>query len=129
MLAFISKFLVVVRIRMELEVSSFIFKKIILSSCLFFCYSWFRLQSIANHCNRRVCRQIHFTRDFFSTLSSLCTHHIACGSRCRTTCLHKKMFTHMSSHVRAFVVSLFCLLPLSLVPLLCLSLLPVCSLS
>ena len=26
--------------------------------------SWFRLQSIAIHCNRRVCRQIHFTRHF-----------------------------------------------------------------
>ena len=38
-LAFISKFLVVVRIRMELEVSShFFFARI------FFCYSWFRLQ-------------------------------------------------------------------------------------
>ena len=23
-----------------------------------------------------VCRQIHLTRDFFSTVSSLCTHHI-----------------------------------------------------
>ena len=45
----------------------------------------------------RVCRQIHLTRDFFSTLSSLCTHHIgAQGSRCRSACLIKKMFMHMS---------------------------------
>ena len=29
-----------------------------------FCYSWFRLQSIAIHCNRRGCRQEHLTRDF-----------------------------------------------------------------
>ena len=44
----ISKFLVVVRIRMELEVSSHFFAQISL-----FSYGWFRSQSIAIHCNRR----------------------------------------------------------------------------
>ena len=49
-LAFIYKFLVVVRIRMELEVSSQFYYFAQISH---FCYSWFRLQSIAIHCNRR----------------------------------------------------------------------------
>ena len=34
-----------------------------------------------------TCRQIHLTRDFFSTLSSLCTHHIVAQA-----CLHKRAF-------------------------------------
>ena len=45
-------------------------------------------------------------------------HTSHCGSRCRTTGLHGKRFMHVSSHVWAFVVSLFSLFPLSLVPLL-----------
>ena len=86
-LAFISKFLVVVRIRMELEVGSqFFFAQISL-----FCCSWFRLQSIAMHCNRLVCRQIQLTRNFFSTLSSLCTHHIVAHDVSA-----QNMFNHMS---------------------------------
>ena len=50
-----------------------------------------------------------------------------CGSRLKVSqrVPHKKMFMHVSSHVSAFVVSLFCPLPLSLVPLLFLSVLPV----
>ena len=43
-------------------------------------------------------------------------------SHCRTRCLDKNMFIHMSSHARAFV-ALFYLLRLSLVPLHSLSLL------
>ena len=58
----------------------------------------------------------HFhTRLFLDTFIFVHTSH--CGSRCRTTCLHENMFMHMSSHVWAFVVSLFCLLQ-SIVPLL-----------
>ena len=67
----------------------------------------------------------HFhTRLFLDTFIFVHTSH--CGSRCRTTCLHESMFMHMSSHVWAFVVSLFCLL-LSIVPLFSLSLLFVLS--
>ena len=90
----------------------------------FFCYSWFRLQSIAIHCNRRcVWREHPHTRLFRDTI--ILWHTSQCDARCRTTCLHKNMFIHMSSHVSAFDVSLFCLLPLSLVSLLSLPLLPV----
>ena len=67
-LAFISKFPVVVRIRMELEVSSQ--NNIFLLESPF-CYSWFRLQLIAIHCNRRLCEQNTLTPRIFS---HICTH-------------------------------------------------------
>ena len=103
-LAFISKFLVVVRIRMELEVNSqnFYFAQISL-----FCYSRFRLQLIAIHCDRRVCRQIHLTRDFASTLSSLCTHHIVAQGVARCVCIK-----HVHPHVIT-CLSVCCFLVLS----------------
>ena len=66
------------------------------------------------------CGQNTLTRDFFSTLSSLCTHHIVAQGVARRVCIK-----HVLPHISAFVVSLFCLLPLSLVPLHSLPLLPV----
>ena len=76
---------------MELEVSSqfFIFAQ------TSFCCSWFRLQLIAIHCNRRGGGQNTFTRDFFSrTLSSLCTHHIVAQGVARRVCIK-----HVHPHV------------------------------
>ena len=53
-----------------------------------FCYSWFRLQLIAIHCNRREVWTKHpHTRLSLDTFTLVHTSH--CGSRCRTTCLHK----------------------------------------
>ena len=76
--AVISKFLVVVRIRMELEVSSLFF------FCSFFCYSWFRLQSMAMHCNRRgVQTDTPHTRLFLDTFILVHTSH--CGSRLKVS--------------------------------------------
>ena len=41
----------------------------------FLSYSWIRLQSMANHCNRRVWRQIHFTHHFsHAHCTSDCVH-------------------------------------------------------
>ena len=91
-LAFISKFFMVVRIRMELEVSSQLFFALSFFVTVGFVYSRWR-----STVTDGGCKQIHLTRDFFSTLSFLCTSH--CGSRCRMTCLHKKMIVHMSSDV------------------------------
>ena len=53
-----------------------------------FCYSWFRMKLIAIHCNRRVVWTEHpHTRLFLDTFTLVHTSH--CGSRCRSTCLHK----------------------------------------
>ena len=53
-----------------------------------FCYSWCRLQLIAIHCNRRGVSTEHpHTKLFLDTFILFHTSH--CGSRCRTTCLHK----------------------------------------
>ena len=63
------------------------------------------------------------TRLFLGTF--ILVHTSQCGSRCRTTCLHKTCSStchHMSERL---LFPRFCLLPLSLVPLLSLSLLPV----
>ena len=114
-LAFIYKFLGVVRIWMELEVSSQFFYFAQIS----FCYSWFRLQSIAIYCNRRgVWTEHSHTRLFLDTFILLHTSH--CGSRCRTTCLHKTCsFTchHMSERLLftcfVFFLCLSCLYVLS----------------
>ena len=62
-LAFLSKFLVVVRIRMELEVSS---QFSYLLESLFFVTGRFRLQSIAIHCNRRKVKTDRHHTTFFS---------------------------------------------------------------
>ena len=76
---------------------------------LSFCYSWFRLQMIAIHCDRRGCTQEHLarhwltgskprcagcgqntlTQDFLDTFIFVHTSH--CGSRCRTTCLISRL--------------------------------------
>ena len=52
-----------------------------------FCYSWFRLQWNT------------LTRDFFSTLSSLCTHHIVAQGVARRVCIkhvHPRVITCLS---------------------------------
>ena len=60
------------------------------------------------------CGQNTGTARFFShicTVSSLCTHHI-CGSRCRTTCLHKTCSStchHMSERLLFVSFVFFCL--------------------
>ena len=89
-------------------------------SDLFFCDSWFRLQLIAIHCNRRGCGQNTLTRDFFSNTFIL-VHTSHCGSRCRTTCLHKTCSStchHMSERLLfprfVFFLCLSCLYFLSL---------------
>ena len=59
-------------VEQELEMSSQDFFLINENS---FCYSWFRLQSMAIHCNRRGCRQEHLTRVFSHALrTSDCVH-------------------------------------------------------
>ena len=68
---------------------------------LFFCYSWFRLQLTAIHCNRRGVWTEHPHTAYF--LAHLHTYHPCShtphGSRCRTTCLHERALIHMSSRV------------------------------
>ena len=63
--------------------------------CSLFCCSWFRLQSMAIHCNRR--RGSPHTRLFRDTFILVHTSH--CGSRCCSECLMKIMFIHMSPRV------------------------------
>ena len=107
-MAFIFKHIVVGQVWMELEGSSHFF----LIAWISFCYSWFRLQSIAIHCDsRRVYTDTLHTRLFLDMFNFVHTSH--CGSRCRSVCLIKSLM-RMSSHVWVFVVSLLCLLPLSL---------------
>ena len=74
-LAFNFKFLVLARIRMELEVSS---HKFFFARISFF-YSWFRLQLIAIHCNRRGVWTEHFHTRIFSHICTLilCAHAFA----------------------------------------------------
>ena len=83
-----------------------------------FCYSWFRLQLMAIHCNRRVCRQIHLTRHFLSctvrTLNDVHSHH---GSR---MCLCASPHTH-GHPCRAVECSFFDSLFLALFLSVCLS--------
>ena len=64
------------------------------------------------------------SHDFFLTLSSLCTHHIVAQGVARRVCI--KTCSSTCHHVfERLLFPCFCLLPLSLVPLLFLSLLPV----
>ena len=78
---------------------------------------------------RQLCRQIHLTRDFFSTFLTLCTHHIvAHGSKCHSACLTKITHAHVITCLSVRCLFLFCSFPLPLVPLLSLSL-SACSLS
>ena len=73
-----------------------------------FCYSWFRLQLIAIHCNRwEVCRQIHLTRNFSH---AHCTRLIMCILTAWLMCLYARVIP--SCHPwwafdRPFVVRLF----------------------
>ena len=54
-----------------------------------FCYSWFRLQLIAIHCNRRGVWTEHPHTAYFSCTLHMCfTPHW--GSRCRSACLIKR---------------------------------------
>ena len=86
-----------VRIRMELEASShFYFAQVSL-----FCYSRFRLQLITIHCNWRAVWTDHTHTAYFSCTLHMCFTPL-CGSRCRTTCLHKACSStchHMSEHL------------------------------
>ena len=69
------------------------------NSCLLGCFNSPRQAEVASvAASSSACRQIHLTRDFFLDTFIL-VHTSHCDSRCRTTCLHKKMFMHMSSHV------------------------------
>ena len=106
-LVFIYKFLVVVRIWMELEVSSQFF--ILLRSFFFvtigFVYSRWRSTVTDGGCGQNT-----FTRDFFSTLSSLCTHHIVAQGVARRLCIkhvHPHVITCLS--VCCLLVCLLCL--------------------
>ena len=98
-LAFNFKFLVVARIRMELEVSSLFFFESP------FYYSWFRLQLVAIHCNRRAVWTEHPHTSYFLAHLHTFHPHAPHGSRCRTTCLHKRALIHMSPRVWSRVVS------------------------
>ena len=96
------------------ELTNFFFARISL-----FCYSWFRLQLIAIHCYRPgVWTEHPHTRLFLDTFILVHTSH--CGSRCRTTCLHKTCPStchHMSQRLLfpcfVFFLCLSCLYVLS----------------
>ena len=99
-LAFISKFFVVVRIRMELEVRSHF---LLLESLFLLQLVSFTVDSDPLYTDG-VCEQNTLTqRIFLAHTSSLRTQH---GPRCRTTCLHKRALIRMSSCVSPCVVSL-----------------------
>ena len=57
------------------------------------------------------CRQIHLTRDFFSTLSSLCTHHIVAQGVARRVCINTCSCTchHVSERLLFPFVFFLCL--------------------
>ena len=58
------------------------------------------LKANARNGKAEKCRQIHFTRDFFSTFLTLCTHHIvAQGSSCRSVRIHSICMSSMMSRV------------------------------
>ena len=69
------------RVWMELEMSSLDFL------CDFFDTVGFVYSRWRSTVTDGVCRQIHLTRDLLDTFILVRTSH--CGSRCRTTCLHK----------------------------------------
>ena len=84
-LAFISKFFVVATRPNGVGSELTIFSRISL-----FCCSWFRLQLITIHCNRRVVRTEHPHTAYFP--AHLYTHpcsHAPHGSRCCSACLIK----------------------------------------
>ena len=62
---------------------------------------------MAVHCNRRGVWTEHLTRDFFSTLSPLCTHHVVAQGVARRVCIK-----HVHPHVIT-CLSVCCFLVLS----------------
>ena len=61
-----------------------------------FCYSWFRLQSMAMHCNWRGCRQIHLPRHFSHAVCTIHFMHITLhGSRRATQCVCVRASFHL----------------------------------
>ena len=105
-LVFNFRFIGEVHIRMELE--KWAHNYYLFYSNLFFVSSGFRLQLIAIHCNRR---DVWTERPLTSRIFLVHVHtlhpcsHAPHGSRCRTTCLHKRALIHMSSRVWLCVVS------------------------
>ena len=69
---------------------------IFLLESLFFCYTWFRLQLIAIHCNQRGMSTEHPHTVIFSCTSHMCLHHIVAQGvaarfswkTCSSTCRH-----------------------------------------
>ena len=122
-MAFIFKHIVVGQVWMELEVSSYNF----LIVQIFFCYSWFRLQSIAIHCNRRGSEDRYTSHETLSQTHWPCariTLRLKVSQRVSDKITHAHVITCLS--VRCLF--LFCLLALPLALLLSLSL-STCSLS
>ena len=79
-----------------------------------FCYSWFRLQLIAIHCNRRGVNITPSHTNFSRTFAHFILAHMHLhGSRCRTTCLHKKR-SSTCHHVSDRLLYLFALTSSSL---------------
>ena len=102
---------------MELKVSS----KIVLID---FCYSWFRLQSITIHCNRRGVDRYTSHESFSRTLSP-CAH-TTLWLKVSLVRIHSVHMPSMMSHVeRALFVLVLSSSSLSLSPLLSLHCLPV----
>ena len=88
------------------------------NSCLLGCFNSPRQAEVASAevaASSSACRQKHLTRDFFSTLSSLCTHHIVtqgvtrhvCMKRCSCTC--HDMFERLLFPCFVFFLCLSCL--------------------
>ena len=78
----------------------------VFSEGYFSSYSWFRLQSIGIHRNRRCLWTEHLHSAFFSHVCTcfilVHTSHCGSSSRCRTTCLHKTCSStchHMSERL------------------------------
>ena len=72
------------------------------------------------------CRHIHLTRDFFSAISSLCTHHIVAQGVARRVCIktcsstYHHVFERLLFPCFVFLLCLSCLiLFFSLLPVLC----------
>ena len=80
------------------------------------CYSWFRLQSTAIHCNRRRGVDRYTSRDFFSHCTCVCTTWwLRVSRRAHFTPSTCHPWCHPWCHMFecSLVVSLFCLLALS----------------
>ena len=62
-----------------------------------FCYSWFRLQSMAIHVTDGGCRQIHFTRNFsHAHCTSDCVHtHCMAQDESKSQCVCVRISFHL----------------------------------